>query len=134
LCHFKSFLRKHIRLFLDEQYAEYYVCYQQEYLPYKPPNLNHSKYEILLGGRPSNEKNGVKKILPITALSFSKERTLIQGDLQFLSPCNCITIPSIHLFGITGCSRRTKRDILAKYHEGLDFDWASHQVHFLPVA
>jgi hypothetical protein len=64
--------------------------------------LNHSKYEILLGGRPSNEKNGVKKILPITALSFAMEKTLILGDLQFLSLSNCITIPSIRLFGSTG--------------------------------
>jgi hypothetical protein len=77
---FKSLLRKHIQLLLNEQYAQYKYC-QQENLPCEPPNLNWSHYGILLGGRPTDEENGIKEIPPIFALSFSKEKNIRSWEI-----------------------------------------------------
>ncbi len=77
---FKSLLRKHIQLLLNEQYAEY-KHYQQENLPSDPPNLNQSHYGILLGGRSAEEEKGLQAIPPTFNISFSKEKNLHSWEI-----------------------------------------------------
>ncbi len=123
---FKSLLRKYIQLLLNEQYAQYKRC-QQENLPCKPPNLNRSHYGILLGGRPADEENGIKEIPPIFALSFSKEKNLRSWEI--CGACPLTRAPMHHrslCLEVEADLEEQQGDILVQYHESSEFDWASH--------
>lgn len=87
---FKSLLRKHIQVLLNEMFAKYQ---EQQHdrantnAPSAPPTLNRSHYGLLLSGRPADEENGVAAIPPIYQHCFSKEKNLRSWAACGAVPC-----------------------------------------------